>query len=67
MNNANSQPKLSKKLTLSKETLRELTNLELQGVAGGEAFTQADFCRTLVACPTYFCISRGKPVCPIQG
>jgi hypothetical protein len=42
------QHKLSKKLTLSKETLRTLTDQELQRVAGGESMYTCASC----GCPS---------------
>ena len=56
----------AKKLVLNKETIRTLADNELQTVAGGR-FSDNEFCQTLALCPTYFCYTKGKTICPIQN
>jgi hypothetical protein len=56
----NNQIKLTRKLMLNKETLRELTNAELGDIAGGLPVTLAEGCvETIRRCPT------APPACPL--
>jgi hypothetical protein len=55
--------KIGKKLSLSKETLRSMDEMSLQGVAGG--ITQTNVCTVCTACASCFdtCMLNTEGVC----